>query len=276
MTTPSTSILPVVRRGEGSPVVLVHGAAPANTWGSLPDLLAHAHEVVTYARRGYPPADDHEFAGSLRVDADDIAEVVALGGPATVVGWSSGGVIALDLAIRQPKLVRGVVVMEPPLHAKRHPTLSQLRAVAGGVLRGRRNAERGARRFLEWALGRTDGRPSDLARIDPDALNAAAPAIVNEITHATGEREINRRDLHDLRTPTIWLVGTSSAAGAARLADRASKGSPSITVRHVAGAGHVIALDAPEAVVAAVDMVEKAAASSDAGRCLTPRRISAF
>lgn len=253
--------LPVERHGDGTPVVLVHGAAPANTWGNLPHLLAEDHEVITYARRGFPPADDHEPAASLQVHIDDLAEIAGVVGPATYVGWSSGGVIALALAIRHPDLVHGVVAIEPPLHARRHPTVGQLRAVAGAVLGGRRDPERGARRFLDWALQRSDGRPSDVSRLDPSAVASAAPAIVAEVTHATGEREIGRRDLPGLRPPTIWLVGTSSAAGADRLAARASKRSPAITVRRVAGAGHAIALDAPGAVVAAVDAAKGAVTS---------------
>lgn len=250
--------LPLQRHGEGPPVVLVHGAAPADTWGDLPDLLSRSHEVIRYPRRGFPPADDQPPATSLRVHTEDLADIVRTVGTATVVGWSSGGVVALDLALLHPELVRGVVLIEPPLHAKRHPTLGQLRAIAGAVLRGRRDPESGARRFLGWALARTDGRPTDLTRIDPGAVEASAPAIVNEITHATGEAEIRHSALRRLQPPTVWLLGTASAAGAARLAARAAKRSKRITVEEIARAGHAIALDAPERIVAAVDAVDAA------------------
>lgn len=251
-----TPTLPIQRQGDGPPVVLVHGAAPADTWGDLPHLLSQAHAVIMYARRGFPPANDHPLAPSLRVHTEDLADIVQTTGPATVVGWSSGGVIALDLALLRPELVRRLVLIEPPLHAKRHPSLGQLRAVAGAVLRGHRDPESGARRFLQWALARRDERPADLARIDPEALRAAAPAIINELTHATGEAEISRTGLRQLRPPTSWLVGTASAAGAGRLAARASKRSTRISVDTVAGAGHAIALDAPERIVAAVEALE--------------------
>lgn len=252
----SQPTLPIQRQGEGPAVVLVHGAAPADTWGELPRRLSETYTVITYPRRGFPPGHDHELATSLRVHTEDLADVIRAVGAATVVGWSSGGVIALDLALLYPELVHGAVVIEPPLHAKRHPTLGQLRAVAGAIIRGRSNPESGARRFLEWALARTDGRPSDITRVDTDALKAAAPAIINEITHATGEAEISRAALGQLRPPTSWLVGTASAAGAARLAARASKRTTTITIEDVAGAGHAIALDAPERIVAAVNAVE--------------------
>jgi pimeloyl-ACP methyl ester carboxylesterase len=48
--------------------------------------------------------------------ADDAAELLeSLGAiPATVLGFSSGGVIALALAARHPALIRQAIVWEPP------------------------------------------------------------------------------------------------------------------------------------------------------------------
>ena len=39
----------------------------------------------------------------------------------TVVGWSSGGIVALDLAAHHSDLVAGLVLLEFPLHAKKRP-----------------------------------------------------------------------------------------------------------------------------------------------------------
>ena len=243
--------LPLESTGEGPAVVLVQGASPM-AWGTLPQRLASRHRVITYGRRGFPPNQRLGLASSLREHADDLAELLVEVGPATVVAWSSGGVIALDLALRRPELFSRLVVIEAPLHAKRRPTLEVVRAVVGAQLKGRKDPERGARHFLTWALGRSDGAPSDVTRLDPEALRSAAPAIVNELAHATGEREIKLQDLPRLAVDTTWLVGTASASNNRRLAERAARRSPAITIREVAGAGHVIPLDAADVVVDAV------------------------
>lgn len=237
--------------GDGPTVVLVNGASPL-AWGELPQRLASGHRVITYGRRGYPPNQRLGFASSLREHADDLAELLGECGPSAVIGWSSGGVVALDVALRRPELISRLVVIEAPLHAKRRPTFGVVRAVVGAQLKGRKDPEGGARHFLAWALGRSDGGPSDLARLNQEDLRRAAPAIVHELAHATGEREIALKDLARLAVDTIWLVGTASAPSNKRLAMRAARRSPRIEVREVVGAGHAVALDAPSEIVDSV------------------------
>ena len=56
--------------------------------------------------------------------------------PATVVGWSGGGVIALDLAASDPDRVAALVLAEPAVHLLTHPTLAALgMAVRSGFQR---------------------------------------------------------------------------------------------------------------------------------------------
>src|SRR4051812_15389764 len=103
-------------RGSGPPVLLVHGTA-ARLWGAAIDELAPCGRVIDYDRRSFgasvhpPPAD----LGRHREDAAALLRALDLP-PALVVGWSIGGVVALDLAIEHPELVRALVLIEPPLY----------------------------------------------------------------------------------------------------------------------------------------------------------------
>jgi pimeloyl-ACP methyl ester carboxylesterase len=115
-------------------------------------------------------------------------------------------------------------------------------------------------------LGRRDGRPSDLSGIDRADLAAAAAAIVNEITHATGEREISGSALSELQVDVKWLVADSSNGGADRLARRAARRSDRIELIRVPGAGHAIALDSPETIQRSIHVIETGLAAHRSGR----------
>ena len=111
--------LHVERRGRGAPLLLIHGGSEdaGMLAGQADALTAAGYEVVTYDRRGTGSSGREDWPGSgAPQHADDAAALLASldMSPATVVGVSSGGVIALDLAARHPDTVARVVAWEPP------------------------------------------------------------------------------------------------------------------------------------------------------------------
>jgi pimeloyl-ACP methyl ester carboxylesterase len=240
-------------RGAGPPVLLIHGTA-ARLWGDVPGELATSARVIDYDRRSFG-ASVHPPVTDLTRHRDDAAALLdALGAtPAVVVGWSIGGVIALALALSRPDLVRALVLIEPPLHAKRRPTAAMLRAIVTAQLLGRLGrSEAGAGAFLRWAAGRRDG-VDDLTRVPADwrsAMMSNAAAIVAELRGGTGEH-LPRERLAAIRVPVTVLAGSESdpvfGACARRLADTI----PGAALTEVAGSGHVMQRDRPDAIVAA-------------------------
>ena len=108
-------------QGDDPAVLLVHGTAAA-LWGRAPEALS-PHRVISYARRGFdgstgprpPSLHDHV--------ADAVALLVGLAvSSCVVVGWSIGGVLALDLALTAPDRVAGLVLIEPPWRVSRRPS----------------------------------------------------------------------------------------------------------------------------------------------------------
>jgi pimeloyl-ACP methyl ester carboxylesterase len=119
--------------GSGPTLVLVHGSATdLTTWDGVVDELAQSHRVIVYDRRGYGQSV-HEPVRDHRVHARDLRAVLEslAGEPATVVGWSSGGNIALATATASPSLFSALCVVEPPFHGLRHAD----RAVFSAALR---------------------------------------------------------------------------------------------------------------------------------------------
>ncbi|QEO14922.1 alpha/beta hydrolase [Agromyces intestinalis] len=107
------------RRGNGAPLLLVHGAG--EDAGMLADqaagFAAVGYDVVTYDRRGTGASgrEDWPEAGAAQHADDAHALLGALDlGPTTVVGLSSGGVIGLSLAERHPETVARLIAWEPP------------------------------------------------------------------------------------------------------------------------------------------------------------------
>lgn len=248
--------LRVTSSGDGPAVLLIHGTAAA-LWGEVVDRLAVDRQVIEYDRRSFGGSVAEPLA-DIRRHTDDAVAVLErrARGPAIVVGWSIGGVIALDLAARRPDLVAGVVVIEAPLFAKRRPRPDQVLGIVAAKLAARRGDQRaGAVHFLNWALQRRGESVGDLDRL-PDSWSAAmldnAPAILREIDAGTGESELSPAALRALTCPVRWLYGDRSATSFRAAARRGARLLPDLTLVPVRDAGHVLQYDRPDEVVSAV------------------------
>jgi pimeloyl-ACP methyl ester carboxylesterase len=102
-------------RGEGRPVVLLHGAfAGASTWSAQAPALAGAgYKVHLPERRGHAHTPDVEGPLTYQAMADDTVAYLdgVVGGAAHLVGWSDGAVVALLVARRRPDLVDRLVLI---------------------------------------------------------------------------------------------------------------------------------------------------------------------
>jgi pimeloyl-ACP methyl ester carboxylesterase len=99
--------------GEGAPLVLLHGNG-----GSIASLSAQVAFFSTHRRviaidsraHGHSSMDNQELTYDLM--ADDVAALLAelKTGPADILGWSDGGIVALAVAIRHPSSVRRLAI----------------------------------------------------------------------------------------------------------------------------------------------------------------------
>ncbi len=108
-------------RGAGPPLLLIPGGnSDSAVFEGLAAVLAAEHRVVCYDPRGYSRSVLHEPPDEQRIEvhADDagrlLRHVAPDGEPARVLGSCAGGLVALELALRQPDLVRAAVAHEPP------------------------------------------------------------------------------------------------------------------------------------------------------------------
>lgn len=104
-------------RGSGEPVVFIHGALMADTFEPMmehPELKGF--RLIRYRRRGYAGSGGDGAVPISRQATDCVGllrELDAL--PAHFVGHSSGGSIAIQIAIANPEAVRSLTLLEPAL-----------------------------------------------------------------------------------------------------------------------------------------------------------------
>lgn len=112
----------VFDKGEGPPVVLLHGLGrTGNGWKHVIELLVpYGFRAVAFDLLGFGASPKPQW---LRYDIDDHASAVIsaiqrlrLGEPAVLVGHSMGCLVALRVARRRPDLVRHMVLYEMPLY----------------------------------------------------------------------------------------------------------------------------------------------------------------
>ncbi|GAA1173606.1 pimeloyl-ACP methyl ester carboxylesterase [Kitasatospora gansuensis] len=100
--------------GDGDPLLLLHGGLCTNeTWDAQRPALAAEYRVFLPERRAHGRTPDVAGPLSYRDMADDTVRFLesVVRGPAHLVGWSDGGIVALLVAIARPDLVRKVVAI---------------------------------------------------------------------------------------------------------------------------------------------------------------------
>ena len=111
--------------GEGYPVLLLHGGtmSGAESWSSTVPALAPKYRVIVPDSRAHGRSTDSEKPLSYALLTDNIVELMdnLEIQRAHVVGWSDGGVIGLDMALRYPDRVSKLVAYGTNFHYKGLP-----------------------------------------------------------------------------------------------------------------------------------------------------------
>jgi 3-oxoadipate enol-lactonase len=100
--------------GSGEPVLLIHGlGSSTRDWDRQVPELAEQFQVIVFDVRGHGRSSKPRQRYSVKLFADDTAALIRhLGvGSVHVVGISMGGMMAFQLAVDAPELVRSLVIV---------------------------------------------------------------------------------------------------------------------------------------------------------------------
>jgi pimeloyl-ACP methyl ester carboxylesterase len=243
-----------VERGEGQPVVFVHGGlGDFRTWLPQIESFSARYRAISYSRRAhYPnpwPADYTLSAMPLHVE-DLAALIEGLGlGRTHIVGNSYGSYISLHLALKYPSLVNALALAEPPVHPL-------LRALTGGeeMFQGfmrdawgpageafkRGDLEGGTRLFIQGAVG-----PGEWDKLSPRAREAMlkdAPELA-VATHTPFELHMPPfacDDLARVEAPVLLLRGEHSPHMYTLINNELARCLPHVEQAVIPGASHVL------------------------------------
>lgn len=242
--------------GSGAPVVLVHGfTLDRRMWETqLPALLGARYRVVRYDLRGHGESAAPAAGYSSEAHAEDLAQLIeALElPPAHVVGLSLGGSIAAALAEEHPQHVRSITLLDANLPDV--PFSDAFRSTLAGMYRSAQAGDvRGALNDL-WLPSRlfqpTSTDPAKLAQLQAMVERFSGASFFDSAPPRTGPSIAER--LGEIKAPALVLVGELDLPDFHGFAQTYAEAIGDAQLRTIAGAGHMVNMDAPEAVNEAI------------------------
>ena len=232
--------------GEGPPLLLVHGsAADFTTWAVQRAGLAPHARLLLYDRRGAgeSPLPAGRDCVTVEEHAEDAARLIEAYGPGPLVacGSSFGAVVVLELARRRPELLRGMVLLEPPLPASESQPL--LPAGLWDSLERTAQTQGGpaaTEAFLRYVLGDEDvQRMPRLAR----ARVLGRWDSIRRDCRALDAYRLDYASLRSVRVPALLLGGERSPPQYAPTLAALGAALPQARVETVPGVGHLLQAD---------------------------------
>lgn len=232
-----------------TPLVLLHPfPLDAGFWSAVTPALSADRPVIAaeFPGLGSAPMED---APSVDGFADAVARRIAdeAGGRAAVCGLSLGGYAALALAARHPGRVAALILADtraepdtPEAKEGRHASAALVRA-------------EGSAPFLDDFVPRLVA-PGDHASLHAARAIADAqePEAVARALEALAGRADRVPDLPAIAAPALVIVGSEDALTPKPFARALADGLPDAELLEIPGAGHLTALEAPDAFAGAV------------------------
>lgn len=222
----------------GPPVFFVHGAGGTHQhWlyqvRNLPHSPTYAPDLPGHGR------SEGQGRDSISAYGDWLVAFLDASGEdqAVLVGHSMGGAIAMDVALRHAERVAGLGLVA---------TGARLR-VAPAILEGiRQDPEAAVRLICDFAFG--PETPPETVRLGRRQMGAIPPEVLHGDFAACDVFSVMNR-LGEVSAPAFVLCGTQDHLTPLKYSTYLREAIPGAVLHLVEGAGHMVMVERPEAVV---------------------------
>jgi len=192
--------------GEQKPLILLHGGLGSTEMFADPlPLLSSSRQVIGVDLQAHGRTADIERPLSLESMGDDIAALIQhLGlGQANLMGYSMGGMVALQTAIRHPETVRRLVVVSIPF--KRNGWFPEVLEGMKGVRAEAAEMMRPSPVYQTYA--RNAPRPQDF------------PKLLEKVGQMLGHDYDYTEGVQTLKMPVLVVAGDTDSLSPAHAAE---------------------------------------------------------
>ena len=245
-------------RGSGIPLLLLHAFPLDHVMWEAQEPLAESVRIIAPDQRGFGGTLGEPPIASLAAMADDavaVLDALHVAEPAFVCGVSMGGYVAQHVAARHPERVRGLILCDTKLDADTPEARAGRAGLAAKV--GRRGAGLLAYTMLGTLLAQSDearGQPRRVAieELLRQTIARQPVATIQTSLAAMGDRQDMTDTMRGLAIPTLLVVGEEDTFTPPAIMERMESILPDARLLIVPRAGHLVPLEAPEVLNAAV------------------------
>jgi len=189
-------------------VVFINGLTMSlEGWYNQVPEFSKKYTVLTYDCRGQGSSDKPDSDYSQKIHADDLYELLKNTGfdNASIIGLSNGGMIALHLALKYPKLPDALVLVDTCSHIER-----QLELMIDSWIKTSHIGGNQLRYDVSLPLIFSDDflqNNMDLIEtMRESSIKINSPKAVINLALATKEHDV-RKELSNINVPTLIIVG---------------------------------------------------------------------
>lgn len=233
-------------RGEGIPVVLMHGfPLDRRMWDTQVAELSSSRRVIAPDLAGFGQSQsDEPFTMESQADAVHalLDELGAL--PCVLAGLSMGGYIALAYACKYPADLRGLMLVDTKAEGD-SAEQKQGRQKMIELVRAR-----GSKAVAEQMLPRmlapdTPQKRPVVAQALRSIMEACPPKTIEHALVAMRDRPDRSPNLPSISVPTLIIVGDADSITPVPVAEQMQKQIPNAQLVVIKGAGHMSPMEQP-------------------------------
>ncbi len=232
--------------GHGPPLVFIHGGQmDRRMWDPQMDAFRQTFQIIRYDVRGYGKSSLPEKPYANVDDLFTLLNHLKIK-KAALVGLSLGGVIAIDFTLVHPEMVDRLILSGPGLGGYQESADVDARIWAMIISARDSGTESAARLWMK--------DPYMIPAMENALCRDKIRQIVSDNAHCWLNNPIVERGikppaiqrLHDIKAPTLLIVGERDVPDISAIADTLEKSIPGLKRVALKGAGHIANMENPD------------------------------